>query len=76
MNCKISKRRFKREKIGFAQVGIEEPDKLYNKFSETGPLFVAKGEPDCYILNAMKMYKEKLVVKKSKEPKGYLVLRK
>ena len=30
----------------FAQVDIEVPDELYDKFSEMSPLFVVQGTPD------------------------------
>lgn len=58
MNCKYFKGRFKKEEFGFAQVGIQVPDKLYDKFSDMGQLFVAQKIPDCNILETMKMYKK------------------
>lgn len=76
VNCKIFKRRFKKEEFGFAQVGIEVSDKLYDKFSDMGQLFVAQKIPDCNILETMKVYKKKIAEKQSEEPKSYLVLRK
>ena len=55
VNCKYFKGRFKKEEFGFAQVGIQVPDKLYDKFSDMGQLFVAQKIPDCNILETMKM---------------------
>ena len=45
--------------IGFAQVGIEVPDELYNKFSEMPSLFVVQEILDCNIPEKMETYKEK-----------------
>lgn len=58
VNCKIFKGFFKREKNGFAQVGIEVADESYDKFNEMRLLFVAQIIPDCNILEAIKMYKK------------------
>ena len=44
---------FKRKSFGFAQVDIEVPDKLCDKFSEISPLFVVQGIPDCAIPEEM-----------------------
>ena len=49
---------FKREMFGFAQVDIEVPDKLYDKFSEMSPLFVVQKIPDRDIPEEMKIYKD------------------
>ena len=49
----------KRKVIGFAQVGIEVPDKIYNKFSEMPSLFVVQEILDCNIPEEMEIYKEK-----------------
>ena len=43
----------------FAQVDIEAPDKLYDKFSEMAPLFVVQRISDCDIPEEMKIYTEK-----------------
>ena len=45
--------------FGFAQVDIEVPDKLYDKFIEMSPLFVAQEITDRDIPEEMKIYKEK-----------------
>ena len=45
--------------FGSAQVDIEVPDELYDKFSEMPPLFVVQEILDCDILEEMKIYKEK-----------------
>ena len=43
----------------FAEVVIEVPDELYDKFSEMPPLFVVQYIPDCAIPEEMKIFKEK-----------------
>ena len=45
--------------FGFAQVEIEVPDELYDKFSEISPLFVVQEIPDRNLPKEMKTYKEK-----------------
>ena len=45
--------------FGFAQVEIEVPDQLYDKFSEMAPLLVVQEIPDGDIPEEMKIYKEK-----------------
>ena len=45
--------------FGFAQVDIEVSEELYNKFSEMAPLLVVQEIPDRYILEEIKIYKEK-----------------
>ena len=57
--AKFSKNVLKRKVLGFAQVVIEVPDKLYHKFSEMPPLFVVQGIPDCATSEEMKIYKDK-----------------
>ena len=44
--------------FGFAQVDIEVPDELYEKFSEMSPLFVVREIPDECIPEYMKKYKK------------------
>ena len=44
--------------FGFAQVDIEVPDELYDKFSEMSPLFVVQEIPDRNIPEEMKIYNE------------------
>ena len=44
--------------FGFAQVDIEVPHELYDKFSEMSPLFVVQEIPDRDIPEEMKIYKE------------------
>ena len=56
---KFSKDVLKGKVFGFAQVDIEVPDKLYNKFSEMSPFFVVQEIPDCSMPEEMKIYKEK-----------------
>ena len=63
---------FKGKVFGFAQVDIEVPDELYNKFSEISPLFVVQEIPDCSIPEEMKIYKEKTGRKTVKETKKLL----
>ena len=57
--AKFSKDVLKGKVFGFAQVDIEVPDELYDKFSEMPPLFVVQEIPDCPIPEEMKTYKEK-----------------
>ena len=57
--AKFSKDILKRKVFGFAQVDIEVPDKLYDRFSEMPPLFVVQEIPDCTIPEGMKISKEK-----------------
>ena len=45
-NYKLFEGRFKGKIFGFAQVDIEVPDELYDKFSEMAPLFVVQEIPD------------------------------
>ena len=56
--AKFSKNDLKRKVFGFAQVDIEVPDKLYDKFSEMSPLFVVQKIPDRDIPEEMKIYKD------------------
>ena len=55
----LSKDVLKGKVFGFAQVNIEVPGELYDKFSEMPPMFVVQEIPDCYISEEMKIYKEK-----------------
>ena len=55
---KFSKDVLKGSVFRFAQVDIEVPDALYDKFSEMSPLFVVQGIPDCDIPEEMKIYKK------------------
>ena len=68
----MDKKPFDRKRIGkfsrdvlkgkvfrFAQVDIEVPDELYDKFSEMAPLFLVQEIPGCDIPEEMKIYKEK-----------------
>ena len=57
--AKFSKDDSKEKVFGFAQVDIEVPDELYDKFSEVVPLFVVQEIPDRDIPEEMKIYKEK-----------------
>ena len=49
--------------FGFAQVDIEVPDELYDKFSEMSPVFVVQEILDRDIPEEMKIYREKLAEK-------------
>ena len=64
--AKFSKYFLKGEFIGFAQVDIEVPDELYDKFSQMAPLFVVQEIPDCDIPEEMKIYKEKTGIRNKK----------
>ena len=57
--AKFSRDVLKGKVFGFAQVDIEVPDELYDKFSKMPPLFVVQEIPDCAIPEEMKIYKEK-----------------
>ena len=56
---KFSRDVLKGKVFGFAQVNIETPDELYDKFSEMAPVFVVQEFPDRDIPEEMKVYKEK-----------------
>ena len=58
--------------FGFAQVDIEVPDELYDKFSEMSPLFIVQEIPDCSIPEEMRAYKEKTGRKTMKGTKKLL----
>ena len=75
MNCKYFKGRFKKEEFGFAQVGIQVPDKLYDKFSDMGNCLLLKKYLIVIYLKQWKCIK-KIAEKQSEEPKSYLVLKK
>ena len=77
--AKFSKDVLKGEMFGYAQVDIEVPDELYDKFSEMAPLFVAQEIPNCDIPKEMKIYKEKTsrkTVKVTKELPGVMKAKK
>ena len=57
--AKFSKYVLEGKVFGFAQVDIEVPDELYDKFSEMAPLFVAQKIPEKYIPKEVNIYKEK-----------------
>ena len=57
--AKFSKDVLKGKVFGFAQVDIEVPDELYDKFGEMSPLLAAQKIPDCDIPEEMEIYKEK-----------------
>ena len=57
--AKFSESVSKGKVFGFAQVDIEVPDELYDKFSEMPPLLVVQEIPDHNIPEEMKVYKEK-----------------
>ena len=58
--AKFSRDVLKGKVFGFAQVDIEVPGELYDKFSEMSPLFVVQEVPDYDIPEEMKIYKEKI----------------
>ena len=70
--AKFSKDVLKGKVFGFAQVDIEVPDELYDKFSDMSPLFVVQEIPDRDIPEKMKIYKEKPGRKTVKETKKLL----
>ena len=61
--AKFSKDVLKGKVFGFAQVDIEVPDELYDKFSEMSPLFVVQEIPNCNIPDEMKSIRKKLAEK-------------
>ena len=67
--AKFSKDVLKGKVFGFAQVDIEVPDELYDKFSEMSPLFVVQEILDRDIPEEIKIYKEKTGRKTVKETK-------
>ena len=73
---KFSENVLKGNVFGFAQVDIEIPHELYDKFSETSPLFVVQEIPDRYIPEKMKIYKEKTTRKTVKAIKKLLAVMK
>ena len=70
--AKFSKNVLKGKVFGFAQVDIEVPDELYDKFNEMPPLFVVQEIPDCAIPEEIKIYKEKTRRKTAKGTKKLL----
>ena len=70
--AKFSKDVLKGKAFGFAQVDIEVPDELYDKFSEMAPLFVVQEIPDRDIPEEMRIYKEKTCRKTVKGTKKLL----
>ena len=68
--AKFSKVVLKGKVFRFAQVGIEVPDELCDKFGEMSPLFVVQEIPDRDIPEEMKIYKEKTGRKRDKEVLG------
>ena len=76
---KFSKDVLRGKVFGFAQVDIEVPDELYQKFSEMAPLFVVQEIPDCDIPEEMNIYKEKTgrkTVKGTKKLLGVMKVKK
>ena len=57
--AKFSKDVLKSKVFGIAQVDIEVPDELYDKFSEMSPLFLVQEIPGRDIPEEIKIYKEK-----------------
>ena len=57
--AKFSKDVLKGKVFGLAQVDIEVPDELYDKFSDMAPVFVVQEIPDRDIPEEMETYKEK-----------------
>ena len=77
--AKFSKDVLKGNVFGFAQVDIEVPDELYDKFSEMSPLFVVQEILDCSIPEEMKIYKEKTgrkTVKRARKSLGVMKVKK
>ena len=69
---KFSRDVLKGKAFGFAQVDIEVPDELYDKFSEMSLLSVVQKIPDRDIPEEMKSYKEKTGIKTVKGTKELL----
>ena len=69
---KFSKDVLKGKDFAFAQVEIEVPDELNDKFSEMAPLFVVQEIPDCDIPEEMKIYMGKTGRKTVKETEKLL----
>ena len=69
---KFSRNVLKGKAFGFAQVDIEVPDELYDKFSEMSPLFVVQEIPDRDIPKEMKIYEDKTGRKIAKGTKKLL----
>ena len=67
--AKFSEDVLKGKVFGFAQVNIEVPDELYDKFSEISPLFGVEELPNCNIPGEMKICKEKTGIKTVKKIK-------
>ena len=77
--AKFSKDVLKEKVFEFAQVDIEVPDELYERFSEMALLFVAQEIPDCDIQEEMKIYKGKTgrkTVKRTKKLLGVMKAKK
>ena len=70
--AKFSKNVLKGKDFGSAQVDIEVPDELYDKFSEMSPLFVVQEIPDRAIPDEIKIYKENTGRKTMKRTKKFL----
>ena len=73
---KFSKDFSKGKVFGFAQVDIEVPNELHDKFSEMPPLLVVQEIPDRAIPEEMKIYKEKTGRKTVKGTKKLLGVKK
>ena len=69
---KFSRNVLKGKAFGFAQVDIEVPDELYDKFSEMSPLFFVPEIPDRDIPKEMKIYEYKTGRKIAKGTKKLL----
>ena len=67
--AKLSRDVLKGKVFGFAQVDIEVPGELYDKFSEMSPLSVVQEISDRDVPEEMKIYNEKTVRKTVKETK-------
>ena len=77
--AKFSEDVLKGKLFGFAQVDIEVPDKLHDKFSEMPPLFFVQVIPDRNIPEEIKIYQEKTgrkTVKGTKKVLGVMKVKK
>ena len=70
--AKFSKDVLKGKVFGLAQVAIEVPDELFDKFSEIAPLFVVQEIPDCDKPKETEIYKERTSRKTVKGTKTLL----
>ena len=69
--AKFSKNILKEKVLGFAQIDIEVPDELYDKFSQIVPVFVVQEILIVIYLSKWKYIRKKLAEKQWREQKNY-----